>query len=458
MKAKRYVVTSAQASYQLDSTDDGDFLIGRGAAKLHKPFMESLEHYCDVNDAELIILPMRGKDARETEFHESLDAYEIFTGERTLNSNLKISDMKVPPQNVDPTTGRLRFAQQDRTLIYPHTKQRFKAVPSSNYKHPKLLLTTGSITEPNYNESNHKGDVARRDHILGAVIAEVIDDHCYNVRHIRAQKNGKFNDMGWLYDGNKCKPSGVEALVLGDLHVGDTCDLTRQANYEMIEYFRPKRLMLHDVFNGHSINPHEKANKVMRTRNWKTGRLDLETELRECGEELKNLTKAMKGQVYVVKSNHDVFLERYLETGDFMNEPWNAEMAMRLAYELAKGNNPLEEGIKFTSGVPKRLHFLELTSDLKVEGYQLASHGHKGNSGSRNSSIRSRETAHGKSVTGHSHTPETLRDTHIVGTSTRLNLPYTEGSAGSWLAANAVLYKGGQIQILPVIGGKWEKE
>ena len=234
------------------------------------------------------------------------------------------------------------------------------------------------------------------------------------------------------------------------------CELTKQANYEMIKYFNPKRLLLHDTFNGHSINPHEAHNLIGRSRNWKSGRLDLETELRECGEELKNLTRAMKGQVYVVKSNHDVFLERYLQDGKFLNEPWNAELAIRLGYELAIGNDPLKEGIKLTSGIPKRLNFLELTSDLKVEGYQLASHGHKGNSGSRNASIRSRETAHGgKSITGHSHTPEILRDTIIVGTSTRLNLPYTDGSAGSWLAANAVLYKGGQVQLFPVVNGKW---
>ncbi len=459
MGGKKYVITAAQASYESKLDKEGNkMVVQRGqVAKVNERLLGGLEKYCAQNDAELIILPMNGADSRETSFHPSVP--EIYNGNKVLNSNIRISNMKVPPQNTDPTTGRLRFAQQDRTLIYPHSKQRFRAVPSSNGELPKLLITTGAITTPNYHESNHRGDVARRDHTYGAVVAEIIDDTFYNVRHIKALKNGTFIDMGVKYDGNKRPTKAkIEALVLGDLHVGDTDPKTRQANYEMIDFFKPKRLILHDVFNGHSINPHESKNLVSRLTEYGKGRLDLDQELRECGEELTNLCKSTTGKVYVVKSNHDVFLERYLEQGDFMKEPWNAEISLKLAYAMSNGEDPLEYGIR-QSKMPKNLKFLQLISNLKVGGYQLASHGHKGNSGSRNASITARETAHGgKSITGHSHTPEILRDTYIVGTSTLLDLPYTDGSASSWMHANAVLYTGGQVQLIPIINGKWKRK
>ena len=104
------------------------------------------------------------------------------------------------------------------------------------------------------------------------------------------------------------------------------------------------------------------------------------------------------------------------------------------------------------------IDFLDLQTDFKRWGCQLASHGHRGNSGARKASALSRELAHGKSITGHTHAPEILRDTYIVGTSTRLNLPYTDGSATSWMSANAVLYEGGLVQLVPVINGKWKRK
>jgi hypothetical protein len=37
-----------------------------------------------------------------------------------------------------------------------------------------------------------------------------------------------------------------------------------------------------------------------------------------------------------------------------------------------------------------------------------------------------------------------------------LDLEYTAGSATSWMAANAVLYEGGTVQLIPIIRGKWK--
>jgi hypothetical protein len=451
-----YVITAAQASYW---DKDGESVRRGPVAKLNNNLYDGLERLCQTKNAELIILPMNGKDARETLYHESLGDIEIFEGNYDLNSNIKISDMKVPPQNIDPATGRTRFAQADQTMIYAHSKQRLKAVPSSNSKLPKLLMTTGSITSPNYQENNHRGDVATRDHTLGAIMVEVIDDKLYHARHITAFQNGNFVDMGLKYSGKK-RPTTIktDSLVIGDLHVGETDPETMRANYEMIDHFKPERVILHDTFNGHSINHHERNNRMSQIRAFNEGHLSLEGELREYTKVLNEIAEASPGEVYIVKSNHDMFLNRYLEEGKFLKEPHNADIAMRLGYSLVQGRDPLKDAVGLMGGIPKNVHFLDLNSDLKRWGYQLASHGHKGLGGSRNANINARETAHGKSITGHSHTPEKLRNTYIVGTSTHLNLPYTDGSASSWMNCNAVLYKGGLVQLLPIIEGKWKKD
>jgi len=463
--AEKYIITAAQASYWPKTDRNGDIqAIQRGpVAKLHQELWGGLETYAARNDAEIIVLPLPGKDLRETMYHDSVLAVTnpAEQGPRKLNRNIAISDMKVPPQNIDPTTGRMRFAQHDRTLVFPHTKQRFKAIPSSNSELPKLLITTGAITTPNYHETNSRGDVARRDHIYGAVMVEVIDDVYYNVRHLRAQKNGKFVDLGEVYHGARApKRARTDSLVLGDLHIGDTDPKAYHAAIEQIAYLKPRNVFLHDVFNGHSINPHEKRKMMRRAGEWKKGRMSLEEELKDVSKVLKELGRAAgRSNVYVVRSNHDEFLDRYLDSGDWVKEPWNTEIALELGAAQARGENTLEYGVQRMGGIPKNIRFLELTDDVKHWGYQLASHGHKGNSGARYASANSRETAHGgKSITGHSHTPEVLRDTYVVGTMTDLVLPYTEGGASSWMHANAALYDGGLVQMLPVINGKWKAE
>ena len=459
---KEYVITAAQASYheKWDKESESYLPVRNGAiAPIHENLIEGLDKYCKIHNAELIILKMAGKDASEDIMHKTVaERPELFFGNKALNSNIKICDMVVPPQNVDPSTGRLRFAQKDTTLIYGHPKQRLRAVPASNSKLPRLLLTTGAVTQPNYNRSNHRGDVAFRDHVYGGIVVEVIDNVCYNARFLRAQRDGQFVDLGLKYNGNKKPtPSKVEALVLGDIHSGDEDEMTMEANREMIEFFKPRRLILHDLFNGHSVNPHEKDNLISRVREYDNGRLSLESEFNDCSNILQNLSGEMgKGQVYVVASNHPYFLIRYLESGEILEDPWNVKFALDLARKMCDGVDPLEAGLRMVGDIPSNVTFLKLRDDLKIWGYQLASHGHKGLSGSKTSNAISREIAHGKSITGHSHTPEVFRNTYIVGTSSRLDLEYTSGSATSWMAANAVLYEGGTVQLIPIIRGKWK--
>ena len=456
-KSGIYVITAAQAIQSDKHSKRHMKDSSRGAP--NKELIKGLERYCSDRDAELIILRMPGMDNSEENMHPFFDkrgdVYDRFN--KKLNDGIELSDMMVPPQNVDPASGRGRFVQSDCTKVFPHTKQRLKAIPASNANLPKLLMTTGAITYPNYHPSNHRGDAAKRDHMYGAVVVEIIDDTFYNVRHMRAQQNGKFIDMGLKYDmGRKPTKAKVEALVWGDVHVGDDDPETMGANYEMIDHFQPKRLFLHDFLNGHSVNPHERDNLMSRAQNWEKGRLSLEEELKNAYDDPRIVSKLMgKREVNLVASNHHFFLDRYLESGDFTREPWNTKLAMNLGLAMMDGEDPVEAGLKMMGDIPSNVNFLKIDSDYKVWGWQLGSHGHKGISGAKGS-IRSRENAHGKSITGHSHTPEILRNTYIVGTSTELVLDYNKGDVSSWMAANAVLYDGGLVQMLPIVHGKWK--
>jgi hypothetical protein len=318
-------------------------------------------------------------------------------------------------------------------------------------------MTTGACSHPNYDDFSHKGDMAKKEHKYGAVVAEIIDDTYFNVRHVPAQRNGDFVDMGRVYSGSKTPTKAtIEALVLGDYHFGDHSIKAIKASDEMMDFFKPKRVFLHDFINGHSVNPHERGNAIQRTLAYEEGRLHIEKELKEAYKELIRISKThSKTEFNIVYSNHGFFIDRYLESAEFMKEPWNAKIAIKLADAALRGENPVEAGLKMMGKIPSNVNFLNLRDDYKVWGWQLASHGHKGISGARGS-IRSREIGFGKSISGHTHTPEIQRNTVIVGTNTRLDLPYTDGGMSTWMNANAVLYKGGLTQLFPIINGKWK--
>ena len=244
---------------------------------------------------------------------------------------------------------------------------------------------------------------------------------------------------------------------------------SEKSNYEMIDFFKPKRLFLHDFLNGHSINYHEKDNYLTKVREFKRGRLSLDYELEQCYKELVRMSKfaGRKTKINIVSSNHAYFLTRYINSEAWRkNNLWNADVGSYLfnkginlslsEKEIDDSSYLFEEGLKRHGKIPSNIVFLRLKDNLRRFGYQLASHGHKGAHGSRGGSAKAREiTGGGKSITGHSHCMEIFGDTYIVGTSTQLDLPYTMGGGSAWIAANAVLYTNGLVQMIPVIDGHW---
>ncbi|MFH1249314.1 MAG: hypothetical protein V1660_04135 [archaeon] len=467
---KKYLITSAQYSYYEDGNGELRKWGKRGEiACLNENFYSGLKRFADETGAEIKILPIAGCSIKEDIFHSSIeDLDEIYEWSRRfkkLNENVTLSDILVPPQNVDPATSRKHLPSTYRaTLIYPHSKQRLCPVPSHKSPLPRFLATTGSITYPNFNRGNDRGDQAWRDHVFGAILLDIQDSTYFIMRFLTAQKNGKFVDVGKEYDGNKRpKKIRVEALVLGDYHFGEHDEDTMNANYEMIEELSPKKLVIHDFFSGQSISHWQFEKLLSRTQDYRKGKLDLEKELEELYFEMNNLSKKIskKGEIYIVHSNHDDFLAKYLEKGMWRDRDlWNSAFCYNLIGGILKNDTPedgyLKEALSSFGDIPKKVHFLKLTDSLAVSGYQLAVHGHIGKNGSKGMSIKGVDETIGKGVIGHKHAPEQFRNSYVVGTSSRLDLKFMHGSASAAMGANLAIYGNGSAQMLPIINGRWK--
>ena len=434
-------------------------------------FIASIKNFCKKNDAHALILvasdPAHNKFAPGSDYG-TIDAQlvnnkdiSLVVSDVALNTNLCISTVKLSAKHVDPATSMGRIASKNGTFVFASPKQRLKAIPVSNRKFPHFVMTTGAVTLPDYSTGNYMSGrtafIAEHDHIMGGLIIEIVDDDRYHFRQVQIDENGSFIDLGIRYraDGKTDKVI-PEAFVIGDWHSGSTDPTARSAWEEISNVLKPKALVMHDLFDGTAINHHERMNVVSRAQLVKENKHDLKTEMKFLADDLKYLTSLAK-EIVVVKSNHDEFLDRYLQSGYYVKDPQNHRYALDMAAKAMDGIDPLQFAIEETGQLDsktwKKIRWLDRDEDYKIAGIQLGAHGDLGANGSRGG-IKSIEASYGFSVTRHSHTPEILRGAWQVGTSSFLKLNYNRGPS-SWMHASCLVYPDGSRQMLNSINGEW---
>lgn len=440
-KYKRFVVTTA--------------VLG---AKVHRQFYASIKKYCRKNNALLLVLLASSRSRAGSFLLDPILFDEcIVTTDTPLNDNIFLSAIKLNAKQIDPIQGLHRIGQYNNAFIYASPKQRLKMVATSNVKIPRALMTTGAITRPYYPSFSEVYDrtsyLAKYDHVMGAIIVEIEDRRYYHFRQVQADKDGSFIDLGKRYSAKTITTEIPEAFVLGDEHAGETDPKAVRTWLSVIRQLHPKRIILHDVFSGYSINPHESDKDVYRALKAKQHKLSLESELRKVAVAI-NRYSAPNREVVIVASNHHDFLERWLESSSFVKDPINYKIGIELAYYLLNGHNPLAMAVeRIGLKYPKKVRWLDRDEDYKIAKIECGAHGDKGINGSRGT-IKTMEAAYGQSVSGHSHSVEILRGAWSVGTSTYLKLNYNKGPS-SWTQSSCLIYANGSRQIINCINGRW---
>ena len=428
---------------------------------VHSKFYANLKYYCKVNNALLLILPSSDPATKGWELDGSLAGEHIVFDDLALNSNLFISSFKTSAKQTNPLTGIKRIGQRERSMIVASTKQFLEYVPVSNEKMSHALMTTGSLTLPRYREtdrymSQRTAYIAEFDHKIAAIVVDIKDDNIFQFRQIQAEySNGYFIDIGKYYKINKIEKTIPEAITLGDIHVGETDPVKFKASEDMIKTLKPKRIFLHDVFDGASISHHTKDQHLTRAEM----NLTLKQELEMTKDELERLSKkhSYVNEWIIVRSNHDDFIDRYLQDGSYTKDHKNSRMAHEIALSRLKKNKgyAFEAGLRILGFDSKKFNFLGINSSYKIQGLEHGTHGHLGLNGSRNASNASLEVGYGPGVYGHSHTAGILREVFRVGTSTFLRVGYNNGSS-SWTQTDCITYKNGSRQLINIINGDWK--
>lgn len=418
-----------------------------------KKFFSALELYADYNDAEIKIL-LTASDYKQDKglVWSELVPYLVQKDE-SLNDSLLLLDIRSKASTLDPTSGLDTIANYRGSLVIGAARHCFKSVPRS-LKHnssPRGIWCTGSISEPSYNVN--KGGLKANDlHKKGALIVTIEDNNIFHIRQI--SWNGEsFYDLTEEYTYNTAKLNKFpSAVVLGDLHPPFTNSGVLKATKKLLSSLNAGAVIYHDVFDAASISHHVEGKNLTKVSVFNQ-LPSLKEELRITHKTLKEIYNASpNSDHFIVRSNHDEHLDRYLDEGRFMKDYVNSELALDIASAKLGGTNALQYALQVTNGALPHV-FMERDDTLTISGIECSNHGDYGANGKHGSDKQHGLAFSGKIVTGHQHSPSiTPYGNVVVGTMTDLSLHYTNDSGTSgWLNTHAIIYPDGNITHIHLI-------
>lgn len=429
--------------------------------KVFKPFYNSIKNYCTRNNAKLLLIPCADIFSKfKTENYWNFDPLlknETFVfKDAKLNDNLFICSIKMSAKHINPTVGLYRIAQNYGSYIFASPKQDLEYSVSSPYnnKIPSAMMTTGAITVADYETDRYMSErvsyIAENDHIMGAIIVEIQDDKIFHFRQIQAAENGSFIDMGIMYNQKSVKNVNTH-IVLGDWHSGETDPVVKKATEKLCKKLNVKNAFVHDIFNGTSISHHDYEDSVKMAKQ----ELLLEDELQIVGKELNDIGSWIQDKIYVVKSNHDLWINQYLRNNDYAEDSQNQYLACDLWRQLHDNIDPLKYGVEVYGGLKNKnkVYWFGIDEPFSIGGVYLSAHGHVGKSGKRNPTLKELEKAYSSCIVGHIHSGAIYKKVFRVGKSTG-RLPYQVGPDTN-TSTHCLLYDNGMRQLINIIDGNF---
>ena len=360
-----------------------------------------------------------------------------------------MSDIKIQPTATNPMSG-LQGVSGVNSCVFGSPKVQMEMIPVLKNNAPKMMLTTGAVTKMNYTDSK-SGKKGEFHHTYGFVIVEIKDKETFYVRQITADdKTGSFSDLCYRVESGKLSIlNSISAIVFGDIHYGNHDQELLDITHRFLNKMVPEHVVLHDVFDGNSINHHEMKDPHVQYSKELTNTNSLENEVKNMIDGLKSFEEYEN--VVIVRSNHDDFLDRWIKNEDWRKQPTMKNSKLYMEYNIMLLNQYQNDPYNVKGVIPEIIqseypNFITLARDesYKVNDWELGLHGDEGTNGSRGS-LNQYRTLNTKIVIGHYHSPGRKDGALAVGTSTKLRIGYNRG-ASSWLQSHVIIHNDGRAQ------------
>ena len=458
-KRQVYVITSAQ-----------------NATPVHEDFFATLMKYCELRNAQLMVIPYRYKnptslyaDNEGDKWWPAIVPYLVDTKVQLCKGLQLVGEIKIQPTAVTPLSGFDAYTGSN-SGIFGHPKVQLKTVATPSHSLPKVLTTTGACTVPNYTDSKagHKG---KFHHNISALVVEVDDDQ-FHVRHIHGENDGSFYDFEYYYNKHgRVLHDGVAGVVSGDTHAEfidpEVEDAMFVDTFSMVNVLNPDMWIHHDVEDFYRRNHHHKNKDVLAYGKHHYGRNNVEEGLQITADYIDRHSRPNMMNV-IVRANHDEAFDRWLEECNPKHDPENARFYyyMKLHQlsnvEMTKTGfstfdafawwceNPLDQRGLISI---ENTRFLKRDEPLNVAGIEIGFHGDIGLNGGRGS-LAAYSKIGPKCVVGHSHSPGIIEGAYQVGLSAYMDLEYKSGPS-SWMHTHCIIYPNGSRALVNVVNGQW---
>ena len=431
---------------------------------VNEEFIANLEKYAEFVDADIHVIAGRYKNPTSVFTDKNYETWSdriidyLDANRHDVHKYLSImSDVKIQPTAVDPMTG-LQGMSGINSCVFGSPRVQLETIPVLEGNRPKMMVTTGACTVSNYTDSK-SGKKGEFHHTLGFVIIEIKDDDKFFIRQVTATDSGNFTDLYHNVTYNLVtqesvitRVTSVAAIIWGDIHYGKHDQRVFDSTFDLMAKIHPEYVVLHDVFDGDSINHHEIKDPFIQYEKEMSGANSLK---REIDELLVGLEEFQDYNVIVVRSNHDDFVDRWLKDTDWRKTvtPKNSLEYMQfataiLSKEAPNGVIPYVINKKFP-----QFKTLGRGDSFIIKDWELGQHGDIGSGGSRGSLLQFRKL-NTKIVVGHYHSPGRKDGALAVGTSTHLRIGYNRG-ASSWLQSHVIIHNDGKAQHIHFIGGEY---
>lgn len=440
--SKYYLITAAQ-----------------NATPVHTNLFANMQKYANHIGAEICVIPYRYRYKNPTSTFSDLqhDVWEhILTPYLDLNrhqlndSLMLLSDFKVKPTASNPLDG-LEGITGNKSAIIGHSRQHCKSLPVIAGNHVKALFTTGACT---IETDSKAGKIGEFHHVLGFLIVEIVDNEIFHPRHVSADSDGNFIDVVHeVKDGIICRAARPKAAVLADLHSEITNEEVFDATLSQISKLNPESVYCHDVADGLPVNPHEKENYVLRVKRYNDGKHLVKDAIQCIVGKVKQIQEAFaESKIHIVRSNHDEFFDRWVNSHNWKNDIPNAETYLELASMAIKSDIGIIPTIlkEATNGA---VNCLGYNQSHKVMDIELSLHGHAGNNGAKGSIAQFRKLSN-KGISAHNHGFAVLDGWMQVGTCTNRFQDYNKGASAA-AHAHAIITSNGKKQLLILSGGSF---
>lgn len=443
----KYVLTAAQNNTDIDKT-----------------FLQCLNTFCEKNQAQLLIARITYNknafcqpDVNSTEpawYDPAITKY-LVSGHISLADKYHfLADSNVIPTARNPLTGFDSATLPGVHAIIPASKIALKIVAALKNAPTKILTSTGMITKRNY-IMRKAGNVAALEHCISAIF---IDTEADTLRHIELMQGEKgfYDDKTYYTIGSYNSDISPEVLQLGDIHAEKMESENLGKDCKLINYLKPKHIILHDVLDFSSRNHHNiKDPTFLHVQH--VNNQTVANDLKIVAKTIDKLQAAnVESSIHIIESNHDLAINTWLKNSDFKIDPVNAVTYLTCMLALYKhqektGNsdfNMLQYAYK-QIGKGKNANFINFhktDESLKIAGVEHGCHGHNGINGSRGSPQQFRSLG-ALMNTGHTHSPGICGKVYTAGVAASLEMGYNLG-ASSWKIAHIVTYPNGQRQII----------